>query len=64
MAFRRQGLLVILAVTAVSLAACGSGGGTTGNTSGSPVTGGTLKLLGSSGPGRGTLGVSAATRHS
>jgi len=54
MAFRRPGrspaaaLLAILAVTAVSLAACGSGSSTTGNISGSPVTGGTLKLLGSS----------------
>ena len=43
--------LALLTVTAISLAACGSsgtGGGSIGTTSGSPVTGGTLKLLGSS----------------
>jgi ABC-type transport system substrate-binding protein len=40
--------VAILTVTAVSLAACGNGGTTTGSTSGNPVPGGTLKLLGSS----------------
>ena len=55
MAFRRRGpttaTLAILAVTAVTLAACGSGTASTGsgdNSGGQPVQGGTLKLLGSS----------------
>jgi len=56
MAFRLRGrtpvaALAILTVTAVGLAACGNGGGTSGGTSasgGTPVQGGTLKLLGSS----------------
>jgi len=55
MAFRRRsrspvaGTLAILTITALSLAACGSGSATTtGASSGNPVTGGTLKLLGSS----------------
>jgi ABC-type transport system substrate-binding protein len=40
--------LAVLAVSAVTLAACGGNGNTTASTSGTPVTGGTLKLLGSS----------------
>jgi peptide/nickel transport system substrate-binding protein len=56
MAFRLRGrnpvaALAMLTVTAVSLAACGNGGGNGGSTSdngGTPVPGGTLKLLGSS----------------
>jgi peptide/nickel transport system substrate-binding protein len=42
------GTLAVLAVSAVTLAACGNGGSTTASTSGTPVSGGTLKLLGSS----------------
>jgi len=43
--------LALLTATAIGLAACGNGsttGGSTSSASGSPVTGGTLKLLGSS----------------
>ena len=42
------GTLAVLAVSAVTLAACGNSGSTTTSTSGTPVSGGTLKLLGSS----------------
>jgi len=53
MAFRRRGrgpaaaTLTILTITTLTLAACGSAG-TGGTSSSSPVSGGTLKLLGSS----------------
>ena len=46
---RSAAILAILTVSAIAVGACGNGGGaTTGSTSASPVTGGTLKLLGSS----------------
>ncbi len=54
MLFRRRSrspvvaTLAVLAGSALTLAACGSGGSTTTGTTGSPVMGGTLKLLGSS----------------
>ncbi|MET0491608.1 MAG: ABC transporter substrate-binding protein [Actinoplanes sp.] len=53
MIFRRHrgrvgATLALLTMTAGALAACGTNATTTGTTSGSPVTGGTLKLLGSS----------------
>ena len=45
---RAPATLMMLTVTVLTLAACGSAGTSGGSTSGSPVLGGTLKLLGSS----------------